>query len=95
MTKSVKPAFLDSDDGIRQQPPSPFQKQGDSLFCIRLHSENQNESSRNAYMERTAEATGFSRATVARIRCEKSEKGILSSPMRAKREPYKYVDSFE
>ena len=46
-------------------------------------------------MERTAEATGVSRATVARIRREKSETGRLSSPMRAKREPYKYVDSFD
>ena len=27
VTKSVKPAFLDRDDGIRQQPHSQFQKQ--------------------------------------------------------------------
>ena len=27
--KSVKPPFLDRDNGIRQQPPSQFQKQTD------------------------------------------------------------------
>ena len=36
-------------------------------------SENQKEASRTPYLERTAEATGVSRATVARIRREKSE----------------------
>ena len=59
-------------------------------------SENQKEASRTPYLERTAEATGVSRATctVARIQREKSETGRLSSP-RAKRELYKYDDSFD
>ena len=42
----------------------------------------------------TAEATGVKRTTVVRIRREKSEKYRLSSPTGAKREPYKYVESF-
>ena len=53
------------------------------------------EDSRTPYLERTAEATAVCRATVARIRREKSEAGRLSSPTRAKREPYKSVDSFD
>ena len=53
------------------------------------------EDSRTPYLERTAEATGVCRATVARIRREKSETGRLSSPKRSKREPYKSVDSFD
>ena len=38
--KSVKPPFLDRDDGTRQQPPSQFQKQTHGLFFIRVLSEN-------------------------------------------------------
>ena len=53
------------------------------------------EDSRTPYLEMTAEATGVCRATVARIRREKSETGRLTSPTRAKREPYKSVDSFD
>ena len=34
--KSVKPPFLDRDNGIRQQPPSQFKKQTHCLFCIML-----------------------------------------------------------
>ena len=58
-------------------------------------SENQKEASRTPYLEGTAEATGVSRATVARIIREKSKTGRVSSPTRAKREPYKYYDSFD
>ena len=65
VTKSVKPPFLDRDDGIRQQPPSQFQKQTYCLFCIKLLSENQKEAFRTPYLERTAEATGVIRTTVA------------------------------
>ena len=64
-TKSVKPPFLDRDDGIRQQPPSQFQKQTNCLFCIELLSENQKEAFRTPYMERTAETTGVISTTVA------------------------------
>ena len=87
--------FLNRDDDIRQQPPPHFLKQGNSLFCIKVLSENQKETSRSPYLERRADATCVSRATVAHIRREKSETGRLSSPTRAKREPYKYVDSFD
>ena len=77
MTKSVKPPFLDRDDGIRQQPPSQFQKQTHGLFFIRVMSENKKEPFRAPYLEKTAEATGVIRTTVARIRLEKSERGRL------------------
>ena len=89
VTKSVKPPFLDRDDGIRQQPPSQFQKQTNYLFCIKLLYENQKEAFRTQYLERTAEVTG-----VLELR-EKSERGKLSSPTGAKREPYYYVESFD
>ena len=65
VTKSVKSPFLDRDNGIRQQPPSQFQKQTKCLFCIKLLSENQKEAFRTPYLERTAEATGVIRTTVA------------------------------
>ena len=65
VTKSVKPPFLDRDDGIRQHPPSQFQKQTNCLFCIKLLSENQKEAIRTPYLERTAEATGVIRTTGA------------------------------
>ena len=65
VTKSVKPPFLDRDDGIRHQPPFQFQKQTDCLFCIKLLSENQKEAFRTPYLERTAEATGVIRTNVA------------------------------
>ena len=58
-------------------------------------SENRKEASRTSYLERTAEATGVSRDTVARIRREKSETGRLSSQTRAKRWAYRYIDSFD
>ena len=75
VTKSVKPPFLDRDDGIKQQPPSQFQNQTNGLFCIRVLSENQKEAFRAPYLEKTAEATYVIRTTVARIRHEKSERG--------------------
>ena len=92
---SVKPSFLDRDDDIRQQPPSQFQKQTNCLFCIRVLSENQKEAFRTAKLERTAEATGVIRTTVARIRRGTSERGRSPYPTGAKREPYKYVESFD
>ena len=65
VTKSVKPPFFDRDDGIRQQPTSQFQKQTNCLFCIKLLSENQKEAFRTPYLERTTEATGVIKTTVA------------------------------
>ena len=65
VTKSVKLPFLDRDDGIRQQPPFQFQKQTNCLFYIKLLSENQKEAFQTPYLERTAEATGVIRTTVA------------------------------
>ena len=65
VTKIVKPTFLDRDGVIRQQPPSQFQKQTNCLFCIELLSEDQKEAFRTPYLERTAEATGLIRTTLA------------------------------
>ena len=67
VTKSAKPPFLDRDNVIRQQPPSQFQKQTNCLFCIRVQSENQKEAFWTPKLERTAEATGVIRTTVAHI----------------------------
>ena len=67
VTKSVKPPFLDRDDGIRQQPPSELQNQTNCLFCIKLLSENQKEAFRTPSLERTAEATDVIRTTVAKL----------------------------
>ena len=87
MIKSVKPPFLDRGDDIKQLPPSQFQKQTNCLFCIRMLSENQKETFRTPIFERTAEAEGVIRITVAPFRRDKSERGRFSSPTEAKREP--------
>ena len=91
VTKSVKPSFLDRDDGISQQPPSQFQKQINGLFCIRVLSENQKEAFRAPYLEKTAEATGVIRTTILVPDVRNLKEVALSSPTGAKREPYKYV----
>ena len=44
---------------------------------------------------KTAEVTGVSRSTVLRVRREKKETGVLLSPTRSKRGPYKEVDDFD
>ena len=54
--KVSKPPFVDRDDGIRQQPPSQFQKQTHGLFFIRVLSENKKEAFRALHLEKTAEA---------------------------------------
>ena len=95
MTKSVKPPFLDRDDGIRQQPPSKFQKQTNGLFCIRVLSENQKEAFRAPFLGKTAEATGVIRTTILESDVRNLKEVALSSPTGAKREPYKYVESFD
>ena len=78
VTKSVKPPFSDRDDGIRQQPPSHFQKQTNCLFCIKYPNQK----------ERTKPRVLLELPLLSRIRREKSEKGRLSSQTGAKREPY-------
>ena len=95
-TKSVKPPVLDRDDGIRQQPPSQFQKQTNCLLCIKLLSENQKEAFRTPYLERRLKPRVLLELPLhSRIRREKPERGRLSSPTGAKREPYNYVESFD
>ena len=44
---------------------------------------------------KTAEVTGVSRSTFLRVRREKKETGVLLSPTRSKRGPYKEVDDFD
>ena len=90
----VKPPFLARDDNIRQQPPSQFQKQTNCLFCIRVLSENQKEAFRAPYLEKT-EATGVMRTTVHVSDVRNMKEVALTSPTGAKREPYKYVESFD
>ena len=48
-----------------------------------------------SYIVKTAEVTGVSRSTVLRVRREKKETGVLLSPTRSKRGPYKEVDDFD
>ena len=88
VTKSVKPPFLDRDDGIRQQPPSQFKKQTNCLFYINLLSENQKEAFLTPYLERTAEAMGVIRTTI--IHCSvvsdvRSLKEVDCHPRRGRR----------
>ena len=89
--KKCQTAILDRGDGIRQQPPSQFQKQTNGLFCIMVLSENQKESFRAPYLEKTDEATGVIRTTVLVSDVRNLKAVALSSPTGAKREPYKYV----
>ena len=78
--KKCQTAILDRDDGIRQQPPSQFQKQTNGLFCIRVLAENKKEAFRAPYMEKTAETMGVMGTAAARIRREKSERGRFVIP---------------
>ena len=48
-----------------------------------------------SYLEKTAEMTGVSKATISRIRKEKRDTGVLGSPTRMKRGPYKGLDDFD
>ena len=96
VTKSVKPPFLDGDDGIRQQSPSQFKKQTNCLFCIKLLNL---KIIKKPFGLRTWKGQLKPRVLLeipllSRIRHKKSEKGRLSSPTGAKREPYNYVESF-
>ena len=47
------------------------------------------------YLEKTAEATGVIRTTVFISDVRNLKAAALSSPTGAKREPYKYVESFD
>ena len=92
MTKSVKTPFLDRDDGIRQQPPSQFQKQTNGLFCIRVLSENKKGAFRAPFLEKTAEATGVIRTTILVSDVRNLKEVALSYPTGALRVPYKYFE---
>ena len=96
VTKSVKPPFLARDDGIRQQPPSQFQKQTNCLFCIKLLSENQKETLLTPYLKgQLKPRVSLELPLLSRIRREKSERDRLSPPTVAKRKPCNYVESFD
>ena len=58
-------------------------------------SENQKEAFRAPYLEKTAEAIGVIRTTVLVSDVRSLKEVALSSPTGAKREPYKYVESFD
>ena len=58
-------------------------------------SENQKEAFWAPYLEKTAEATGVIRTTVLVSDVRNLKEIALSSPTGAKREPYKYVGSFD
>ena len=93
--KMCQTAILDRDDGIRQQPPSQFQKQTNGLFCIKVLSENKKEDFWAPYLEKTAEAMGVIRTTVLVSDVRYLKEVALSSQTGEKREPYKYVETFD
>ena len=85
VTKSVKPPFLDRDDGIRQQPPSQFQKQTNCLFCIKLLSENQKKPfGLRTWKRQLNQRVLLELPLLSRIRREKSERGRFH-PRRGRR----------
>ena len=59
-----------------------------------LH-ESKKETTPASYIRRTVEATGVSRTTVFKIRKEQKDTGVLRSPKRSGRGPYKPVDDFD
>ena len=95
VTKSVKTSFLDRDDGTRQQPPLTSKSKQivySVLSCFL-------KIKKKPFGLRTWKGQLKSRVLLelpllSRIRREKSERGRLSSPTGAKREPYNYVESF-
>ena len=96
VTKSVKPPFLDRDDGIRQQPPSQFKKQTNCLFCIKLLLKIKKKPfGLCTWKGQLKPPVLLELPLLSRIRREKSERGRFSSPTGAKREPYNYVESFD
>ena len=95
MTKGVKPAFLERDDGIRQQPLFQSQKQTNGLFCIRVLSENKKKpvGLRTWKIQLKSRVLLELPLLVSDVRNLK--KVDLSPPTGAKRESYKYVESFD
>ena len=75
--------------------PLNFKSKIDGLFCIRVLSENQKEAFRAPYKEKTAQATGVIRTTVLVSDVRNLKEVALASPTGAKRESYKYVESFD
>ena len=57
--------------------------------------ESKKETSPASYIRRTIEATGVSRTTVLKIREEQMDTGVLRTPKRSGRGPYKPVDDFD
>ena len=57
--------------------------------------ESKKETSPASYKRRTVEATGVSRTTVFKIRKEQMDMGVLRSPKRSGRGPYKPDDDFD
>ena len=100
VTKSVKPSFLDRDDGIRQQPPSQLKKNKKkqivySILSCFLKIKKKSFGLRT-WKGQLKPRVLLGLPLLSRIRREKSERGRLSSPMGAKREPYhNYVESFD
>ena len=96
VTKSVKPPFLDRDDGIiNNRLLNSKSKQivySVSSFFLKIK--------KKPFGLRTWKGLLKPRVLLElpllnRIRREKSERGRLSSPTGAKREPYNYVESFD
>ena len=61
----------------------------------RFLQESKKETSSASFIRRTVEATGVSRTTVFKIRKEQMDTGVLRSPKRSGRGPYKPVDDFD
>ena len=57
--------------------------------------ESKKETSPASYIRRIVEAMGFNRTTVFKIRKEQMDTGVLRSPKRSGRGPYKPVDDFD
>ena len=64
VTKSVKPPFLTETMASDNNRPL-ISKSKQIVYSIKLLSENQKEAFRTPFLERTAEATGVIRTTVA------------------------------
>ena len=64
-----------------------------SGYCLKMKTFE--EAFRAPYLEKTAEVTGVIRTTVLVSDVRNLKEVALSSPTGAKREPYKYVESFD
>ena len=103
VTKSVKPSLFDRKVGIRKQPPSQFQKLANCLFCIRVLSKNQNtllsylSIKKKPFRLRTLKGHLKPQVLLELPLLVSDVRSLQETdchPRRAKREPYKYVESF-